>query len=64
MILCTNFDIKRLKKDVYVVTANGNDVADFKSFQEAQNFIFNTQAKELMGKRLPRVEKDTLTKAA
>ena len=64
MILCTNFDIKRLNKNTYVVTANGNAVADFSSFKQAQNFILDTQSRELRGLSKPRKEKETLTKAA
>lgn len=45
----SKFDIKRLKKNCYVVVIGDQMIADFTTFTEAQDFIFIQQTNELAG---------------
>ena len=48
MRLLTKFDIKRWSDGEYVVTANGEPLAEFTTYKQAEDFVFNSVSKELV----------------
>jgi len=48
MLRITNYKITRITEGRYLVSKHYESVAEFKTFVEAQNFVFNRQSKELV----------------